>query len=107
MKQNKFWHVVLVSFKPETSEAMKQKVYGLYQTLAEDCGGKKAGVLFWKVGWNLDLRKNIHLVEIAIFENSGAFQKFQAHPKHKELASIVKETADWKVGDILGPEIND
>lgn len=107
MEQNKFWHVVLISFKPETSEAVKQKVYGLYQALAEDCGGKEAGILFWKVDWNMDLRKNIHLVEIAIFENSDALRAFQTHPKHKELADVVKEVADWKVGDILGPEIKD
>lgn len=100
MEQNKFCHVVLVSFRPETSEVVRQKVYGIYQTLAENCGGKKAGINFWKVDWNLDLRKNVHLVEIAIFENNEAFQKFQANPKHKELADIVKEVADWQVGDI-------
>lgn len=101
MEQTTLWHVVLISFKPGVSEIIKQKVYSLYQTLGEDCGGKEAGIIFWKVEHNLDLRKNVHLVEIAVFENNAAYQSFKTHPRHKELADIVSKAADWQVGNIL------
>lgn len=101
MEQGKLWHVVLISFRPGIPETMKQNVYSLYQTLGEDCGGKEAGIILWKVNWNLDLRKNVHLVEIAVFENDAAYQAFKTHLKHKELADIVSRVADWQVGNIL------
>ncbi|MDO8430331.1 MAG: Dabb family protein [bacterium] len=100
MEQNKLWHVVLISFKPGASEIFKQEIYDRYQTLDKDCGGEKAGIIFWKVDWNLDLRKNVDLVEIAAFENNNALQAFRTHPKHKELTDILKNAADWQVGDI-------
>jgi len=93
-------HIVLISFKAEVSEKARENVYNRLQTLAEDCGGKKAGILFWKVGHNLDLRKNIHLVEIAIFENDSAIQAFKRHPNHQKIGEILSKVADWKIGDI-------
>ena len=94
------WHVAFISFRPGTPETVKQEVYDRYQTMDEDCGGRDAGILFWKVKHNLDLRKNVHLVEIAIFEDDAPLQRFRAHPKHKELTDILREVADWWVGDI-------
>ncbi len=94
------WHVVLISFRLDATETTKQEVYDRYQTLDKDCGGRDAGILFWRVEHNLDLRKNAHLVEIAIFEDDAALQRFRAHPKHRELTNILRETADWWVGDI-------
>ncbi|MDO8430326.1 MAG: Dabb family protein [bacterium] len=103
MEQNKLWHVVLISFKPDTPETVKQEICNRYQTLDKDCGGEEAGIIFWKVNWNLDLRKNVDLVEIAVFENNDAFKAFQAHPKHKEMADIIKGVADWQIGDLYLP----
>lgn len=97
------WHVVLISFKPEASETIKQEIYDRYQTLNEDCGGEAAGILFWEVDCNLDLRKNVHLVEIAVFKDDAALHAFRRHPKHKELTDILSQVADWQVGDIHHP----
>lgn len=97
------WHVVLIGFKPGASEEIKQEIYERYQSLAKDCGGKEAGILFWTVGHNLDLRKNVHLVEIAVFSDDEAMQNFRNHPKHKELTDILCKVADWQVGDIHHP----
>ena len=94
------WHVVLISFREGVPEAKRREIFDRYQTLAEDCGGENAGILLWRVGWNLDLRKKVHLVEIAIFENDAALQAFRKHPKHTELTVILREIADWWVGDI-------
>ena len=94
------FHVVLISFLPETSEDQKQSIYDRYQTLAKDCGGKDAGILFWKVEYNLDLRKNVHLVEVAAFSDDSAFQKFRSHPAHKLIAEDLSKLANWQVGDI-------
>ncbi|OGY98976.1 MAG: hypothetical protein A2945_03985 [Candidatus Liptonbacteria bacterium RIFCSPLOWO2_01_FULL_52_25] len=97
------WHAVLISFKPDTPEEIRRDIYDRYQTMDADCGGKDAGVLFWKVDRNLDPRKNVHLVEIAVFRDMNALQTFRNHPKHKELTNILSKVADWQVGDINHP----
>ncbi len=96
-------HIVLISFKTEVPETIKKEIYERYQTLGEECGGNNAGILFWKVDANLNLRKNVHLVEIAVFKNASALQSFQQHPKHKEFADMLSQVADWQVGDIHHP----
>lgn len=93
------WHVVLISFRPEASEEIRREIFDRYQTLAEDCGGNDAGILFWRVDRNADLRKNVCLVEVAIFESWHALQAFRQHSKHQELTDILREVADWWVGD--------
>ncbi len=100
MMMMNLWHTVLISFRPDTPQSVWQEVFNRYQTLGEDCGGKKAGILFWKVDYNLDLRKNVHLVEIAIFQNDAALQVFRNHPKHEAMSDTLKDIADWWVGDI-------
>lgn len=94
-------HVVLISFKQETPEPARQKIYEMYQTLDRDCGGKEAGVLFWKVAHNLDLRKGVHLVEVAVYTNNDALQAFRTHPKHTEFTNLLRKVADWQVGDMM------
>lgn len=96
----KLWHVVLLSFRSETPESVREDVYRRYQTLQEDCGGATAGILFFNVQKNLDLRKQVHLVEIAVFRDEAALQAFRAHPKHQELTNILRRAADWQVGDL-------
>jgi hypothetical protein len=94
-------HIVLIAFKPETSEKVQREIFNRYQTLDEDCGGKDAGILSWRVAWNLDMRKGIHLVEVADYVDNAALQAFRVHPKHQELTNILREVADWWVGDFL------
>lgn len=95
-------HVVLISFNPYTPELVRKDIYDRYRTLAVDCGGENAGILFFAVEHNLDLRKGVHLVEVAIFRDNDALQAFRVHPKHKELADILCKVADWQVGDVDG-----
>ncbi|OGG45180.1 hypothetical protein A2673_03765 [Candidatus Kaiserbacteria bacterium RIFCSPHIGHO2_01_FULL_50_13] len=102
-KKTFLWHQVLISFRDTASEAVKREVYERYQTLDKDCGGEAAGILFWKVDWNLDVRKGVHLVEIAVFRDDAALQAFRVHPKHKEITDIVREVSDWQVGDLNLP----
>ncbi len=94
----KFIHIVLISFHEQTPEDVRKEIYEDFQTLGERCGGKDAGILFWKVEKNLDLRKNVHLVQLAIFENDDAFQRYRAHAAHTEIANKLKEAANWQVG---------
>jgi len=94
------WHVVLISFRPDAPENLKEWVWNRYQTLDKDCGGKEAGILLWAVRHNHDLRKNVHLVELSIFRDNEALQAFRAHQKHTELVKITQEISDWQVGDI-------
>lgn len=93
--------MVLISFKDETPIAQRQQIYDLYQTLAEECGGMDAGILYFLVAPNLDQRKNVHLVEIALFRSNEDLQLFRQHPKHTELTTILKDIADWQVGDLM------
>lgn len=99
-RQDALHHVVLISFKPETPPNKRQEIYDLYQTMDTQCGGREAGILFWKIGYNLDLRKNVHLVEIAIFRDNEALQEFRRHPAHAVLTGMLSQIADWQVGDI-------
>jgi quinol monooxygenase YgiN len=104
---------VLISFKPlpegageqekEENEQQRKEVFDRYQTIAKECGGAEAGILFWHVGRSLDERKNIHLVEVSIFRDNDALQAFRVHPKHKELTDILQNIADWWVGDTMAP----
>ncbi len=93
-------HIVLISFRLDAPDSARQKAYGMLLTLGDDCGGKEAGILFFTVDNNLDLRKNVHLVEVAIFKDNEALQKFRNHPKHAALTEILRDIADWQVGDI-------
>jgi hypothetical protein len=93
-------HVVLISFRPYATPEQRQRVLLDYQGLGERCGGKDAGILFWQVDRNLDQRKNWHLVELALFSDEAAFQRFREHPAHAQATSVLREIADWAVGDI-------
>jgi len=94
-------HVVLISFRDHATPEQRQQVFADYQELGEKCGGKDAGILIWQVDHNLDQRKHWHLVEFAVFRDDAAFQRFREHPAHTELTLVLREIADWAVGDIL------
>ena len=106
MKKN-IWHIVLISFWKNTPQKTREEIYQRYQTLAEDCGGEESGILFWKVGRNLDLRKDVHLVEIAVFKDDDALQVFKQHPRHKEITGMLCKVANWQVGDICHPFVTE
>jgi hypothetical protein len=94
------WHVVLISYQRGTPESVQEDLYNRYQTLAEDCGGTDAGILLWKVEKNLDLRNGVQLVEVSQFADDEALQRFRVHPKHMEVTNLLRECANWQVGDI-------
>ena len=100
-------HIALISFYANTPVEVKQKIFGMYQTLAADCGGEEAGILEWKTGWNQDLRTKLgrvwELVEVTRFRDHAALQAFRVHPKHTELTDLLRNHADWVVGDIEVP----
>ena len=95
------FHLVLISFLPNVSEEKRQEIFDRYQTIDQDVGGAEAGILYWRVAHNLDLRKNVHLVELAVFRDDAALQAFRNHPKHTELTNILREIANWQVGDYI------
>jgi len=93
-------HVVLISFRPDTTPEQRHQVLLDYQGLGERCGGKDAGIILWQVDRNLDQRKNWHLVELAAFRDDAALQRFREHPAHAQASTVLREIADWAVGDI-------
>ena len=100
-------HTAVISFREGTPDETKQTVYDMYQTLAEDCGGADAGIFEWKIGWNRDRRVKLgrtwDLVEFVVFRDDAALQAFRAHPKHTAVTDILRECADWVVGDMESP----
>lgn len=95
-------HIVFVSFKPNTPEQIQEEVYNRYQKLDKETGGSEAGIISWSVKKNLDLRKNIHLIEYAIFTDQESFQKFKSHPSHVNLINeYLIKYCDWHVGDFI------
>ena len=99
-KKDVLHHVILISFLSEAEESIKNEIIKRYSTLGFDCGGYEAGILFWSAKPNKDLRKNIHLVEVAIFKDDESFENFKKHPKHVEVVELLKTSANWFVGDI-------
>jgi hypothetical protein len=93
-------HVVLVSFHEHVSQEVRAAKLAGYQSLGEACGGRAAGILLWRADWNLDQRKNFHLVEIGLFSNDDALQHFRTHPSHVAFGKDMSALADWVVGDI-------
>jgi hypothetical protein len=93
-------HVVLTNFYPhvpqQTREAMREKM----AALGTACGGSGAGILYWRADWNLDRRKNYHLMEFGIFADEAALECFRAHPAHVAFGNEMRRIADWVVGDI-------
>lgn len=101
IKETYLHHVVLISFLPTASQEIRDEIADRYATLGEDAGGSKAGILFWSVKPNMDTRKNIHLIEVAIFKDKQSFDNFKNHPKHVEVVELLKVSADWSVGDTI------
>ena len=96
------YHTILISFKPDTPQEIQDTILSKYKILGEECGGENAGILFWTVQKNLDKRKNIHLVEFAIFKNQEALDLFKKHEKHISLIDeFLVKYCDWKVGDFI------
>ncbi len=96
----KLWHITFISFKKDTADSLRKEFHLRLKRLGEDCGGLEAGIIYWSVKKNTDLRKGVHLVLISIFENAEALEKYKQHPKHKEFSNLLRDIADWQVGDI-------
>ncbi len=92
-------HIVLIKYQEAATEAQKQEVFERYQSLAGEIGGADAGIAYFAVRKNLDTRKGIELVELAVFKDDPSFRTFLAHPKHVEIQQILRACADWWVGD--------
>ena len=94
------FHVILFSFLENVDEKFKKEILARFATLGDDCGGITAGIMFFKAQENLDTRKKIDIVEIAIFKDDASFQNFKQHSKHVELVELLKVSTNWVVGDI-------
>jgi hypothetical protein len=93
-------HVVLIKFRPAALQHVRDELYEELRRLPELCGGKGSGIVYWKSDWNLDQRKDYHLMEFALFESQQAFNTFHAHPAHRSFAEKLSNVADWVVGDL-------
>ena len=97
------YHVVLFKLHQDAPAGMKKRAFELYQQLKEDTGGDEAGVLYFELKENMDLRKGVEWVELAVFRNNDALQAFRKHPAHTTVADIMSQIGDWFVGDFMSP----
>lgn len=97
------YHTVLISVRPDAPVEQALLAYHYYQTLAADCGGEAAGILYFALQGNLDQRKGVTWTQIAVFRDNAALQAFRVHSAHTRITDILRNIADWKVGDYLGP----
>jgi hypothetical protein len=97
-----FLHTVHTRFSDASAEK-RHELLKRFQKLGDDCGGMNAGILFWKVDENMRLgpRRKVDMVQIAIFIDKDAFEKFRAHPVHQALKMELRDCADWTGSDVL------
>ena len=93
-------HVVLTNFHPDVPQQTREAMRDKMAALGADCGGSGAGILYWRADWNLDQRKNYHLMEFGIFADEAALTRFRAHPAHVEFGTEMRRIAEWVAGDI-------
>lgn len=65
--------------------------------------GTLPGVLEWTVRLSDDRRKGRILVENGLFESREAFEAFRVHPQHVQVSTVMRELADWWIGDYEEP----
>lgn len=94
-----FNHIVLVSFRDNADEVVREEIFQQHRELGERCGGAKAGITLWRVERNLDTRKGVHAVQLSIFQSKEAFQAFRGHEAHQQFAAVLRDVADWVVAD--------
>ena len=104
MSQNlKMYHIVCISFRPGVSEEQKESIYNDYQELGETCGGAAAGIRHWSVSKNMDTRKGIELVEVAVLDDEAALDRLKKHDAHQQVVDALRVVADWTVADAWLP----
>lgn len=93
------YHIVFISFKENITTEDRKHAEDLYKKLQEE-SLKDVGTLFFTVVPNQDLRKNIHLVEVAVFKDRDAFERFHNLPAHTKVSHFMRDIANWYVGDV-------
>ena len=93
-------HTVHTRFYSAPEES-RLKILARFQQLAEQCGGKEAGILFWNVEQEQYDTRKTDMVQIGIFRDEEAFEAFRKHPIHKKLKLELRECADWNPGNFF------
>lgn len=57
------------------------------------------GIREWTVRLSDDRRKGRIIVENGLFESREAFDAFRVHPQHDGVSAVMREIADWWIGD--------
>lgn len=92
-------HVVLFRVHDHVDDATVDDAIRGLQGLAD-----LPGVLEWTVRLSDDVRKGRVIVENALFADRDALDGFRAHPRHAQTSAVMREIADWWIGDYEEPD---
>ena len=87
-------HVVLFRVHDDVDDARVDEAVAALRALAA-----VPGVLEWTVRLSDDERKGRIIVENALFESRATIESFRVHPLHQTSSDLLREIADWWIGD--------
>jgi len=96
---SKYHHIILFRIKDGVSDDVHQKALIALRKL----GQGHPGLETWQVHESIDTRKGQILIQEGVFATEEDFKRFQDSEIHAEVGNIMKEIADWWIGDYLAP----
>ena len=94
-----FRHIVLFRVHEEAFDTDVESALESLRAL-----GSRIDAHSWRVESSLDTRKGRVLIEDATFRDAAEFERFRAHPAHRQVAEAMAQISDWWVGDYDAPD---
>ena len=89
-------HLILFHVRGGTPRAAVDEAISALRALAD-----LPGILEYRIEESSDTRKGVVIVENVLFADDDALQAFRTSPEHEVSAAILRDIADWVVGDYL------
>ena len=93
----KYHHIILFRIKDNVSENTRQNALNQLGKL----GHGHSGLETWHIHESLDTRKGHILIQEGVFTTEEDFKQFQNTKLHLEVGNVMKEIADWWIGDYI------
>lgn len=90
-------HIVLFKVSDQVTEDKFQEAL----EVLNDLGVDQQGVLSWNIATSIDTRKGRIIIEEGVFQDDKVFQLFRESEKHQRAVGLMRDIADWLVGDYI------